>query len=290
MSIDRIRYFAAVVETKNLKRAAELVGISPPSMSKAMRVLEAELGCQLIHPDGRGIGITPKGMEVYQRSTALLEEYRNFFQNLKESGKTSPRIRIATFEVFSTYFISTFLGAEKDSSVFLLEKTPGQIEQAILGGLVELGITYLPAPDPALEYIEIGSFEMGIFGLKKWQNSPFQEIPFAVPVTELRIHSSNIDTLDMWPQKAPKRKIKFELELLETSLQVARQGLCVLHCPDFIVRLHNEQIRNEFQLTRLALPDGYRKAKPTKIFLVGKKGAIPTYLERKMAKCLRGLA
>ena len=73
MSIDRLRYFAAVVETRNLRRAAELVGISPPSMSKAIGVLEQELGLKLLYPEGRGIGITAKGLEVYRLAASLLE-------------------------------------------------------------------------------------------------------------------------------------------------------------------------------------------------------------------------
>ncbi|MGZ3686562.1 MAG: LysR family transcriptional regulator [Bdellovibrionota bacterium] len=44
MNIDRLRYFAAVVETRNLRKASELVGISPASMSKAISTLEGELG------------------------------------------------------------------------------------------------------------------------------------------------------------------------------------------------------------------------------------------------------
>src|SRR4051812_5399170 len=111
MSIDRLRYFAAVVETKNLRKAAEIVGISPPSMSKAISVLEAELGHQLIHPEGRGIGITQKGLDVYRTSTPLLEEYRRFHQQLKTPKSPALFLRIATFEVFSSYFAARFLTA-----------------------------------------------------------------------------------------------------------------------------------------------------------------------------------
>jgi DNA-binding transcriptional LysR family regulator len=290
MSIDKLRYFSAVVETKNLRKAAELVGISPPSMSKAISTLEEELGHKLIFPEGRGIGITAKGLEVYQHSASLLEEYRRFYERLKTGTPRSDKLRIATFEVFSSYFISTFLNQVNQSDVLLLELTPGKIEQAIRSGLVDVGITYLPAPDSALEYREIGSFSMSIYGKEKWKNTPFSEWPFVVPTTELRIHSSKIDSLDLWPRKAPKRNIKFQFELLETALQTTRMGLSVIHCPSFIVRLQNEQVKPSMQLTKLPPPPSYKEPKPTKMFLVGRKGASIDDLERKLAKFARSIS
>jgi DNA-binding transcriptional LysR family regulator len=289
MSIDRLRYFAAVVETRNISKAADIVGISPPSMSKAIAVLENELECKLIHPEGRGIGITPRGMEVYRLSSALLDEHRRFYQLLKEDERHSERVRIATFEVFSSYFLSLLFTKEPAWDVHLLEMTPGKIEQGILNGIVDLGITYLPSPDPALEYREIGSFQMGIFGLKKWESRPFNEWPFAIPTTELRIHSSEIDALDIWPKQAPKRMIKYQFELLETALQTSRRGLSVLHCPEFIVPIHNEQVKPSLQLVQLKAPLGYKPPKPVKALLCGKKGSSFLGLEGKFAKFMRSL-
>lgn len=284
-----MRYFAAVVETRNLRKAAHLVGISPPSMSKAISVLENELGHKLIHPDGRGIGITQKGLDIYRLSTSLLEEHRRFYDSLKESVEQSQQLRLATFEVFSSYFISAFLKTEPELEMLLLEKTPGSIEDAILFGAVDLGITYIPAPHNSLEYIEIGSFTMGIFGQNKWEKKPFEKWPFAIPTTELKIHSSDIDSLDMWPKSAPRRKIKYRFELLETALQTSREGLSVLYCPQFIIHLQNAQLKPTLQLLPLKLPPRCKIPSASKVYLVGRKGAIPINIERKLARFIRSI-
>src|SRR4051812_25916033 len=102
MNIDRLRYFAAVVETRNLRKAAELVGISPASMSKAISTLAGELGHELTRPEGRGIEITEKGLEIYRSSSALLEEFRRFQASASARVAPATRIRFATFEVFSS--------------------------------------------------------------------------------------------------------------------------------------------------------------------------------------------
>jgi hypothetical protein len=46
-----------------------------------------------------------------------------------------------------------------------------------------------------------------IFGLKKWTDKPFEEQPFAVPTTELRIYSSEMDSLDL--------NVRIELQYFE---------------------------------------------------------------------------
>jgi len=87
MSIDRLKYFATVVETKNLRKAAEIVGISPGSMSKAITTLEHELGHKLLCPDGRGISITEKGLEIYRMSATVLDEYRRFQYSVAQKDR-----------------------------------------------------------------------------------------------------------------------------------------------------------------------------------------------------------
>ena len=292
MNIDRLKYFAAVVEIKNLRKAAELVGIAPGSMSKAISVLAAELGVILLRPEGRGIEITADGLRVYKASVSLLEECRRFSENLTRSSSEAiqNKLRFGTFEVFSSYFMSSFLAAElPDRNTLVLELTPGEIEEAVADGLVEYGLTYLPSPRPQLDFIEVGHFEMGIFGLKKWQNHPFEEWPFAIPMTDIRIASSDQNSLDMWPVTLV-RKIKYEFEMLETALQTTRNGLSVLHAPAFIAELHNRSMTTDHKLVRLPAPKGYRAPKKIKIFLVVKKGSSNVNLiEGKLAHFLRTL-
>lgn len=290
MNIDRLRYFAAVVETRNLRKAASLVGISPASMSKAISTLAGEVGGELTRPDGRGIEITEKGLEIYRISSALLEEYRRFQQQASRPEKGDAKLRLGTFEVFSSYFLASFFENElPERPVLLLELTPGGIERAVLDGLVDFGLTYLPQADPALQFVEVGDFRMEIFGRPGWAGRPFAEWPFAVPTTELRIHSLSEDSLDLWPRGGPRRQVRYEFELLSTALLLAGAGKCVVHCPDFIARLHNNCSKSSHQLVPLGWPPGLRAGKKVTVYLVAKKAQSVEWLERKLAKHFRAL-
>ncbi len=68
--------------------------------------------------------------------------------------------------------------------VFVIERIPGQIEQAILNREVDLGITYAPVPNENLDFLKICQFEKKIFiregalaGVSTTHN------PFSAPMT-----------------------------------------------------------------------------------------------------------
>jgi len=294
MNIDRLKYFAAVVESKNLRKAAELVGIAPASMSKAISTLAADVGFELIRPEGRGIEITEKGLELYRSSATLLDEFRRFQERMSSAGAaaaTRSKLRLATFEVFSTHLLASFLGeALPEEEALVLELTPGKIESAINDGIVDYGLTYLPQPHERLEFTEIGGFRMAIFGREKWRKRPFTEWPFAVPTTEVRIHSQDYHSLDLWPTTRQPRRVKYQFEMLETALRLASLGHAVLHCPEFVVKLHNRVSRAEFTLEELPPPKNYRGPGLSRLYLVARKGdERKGRLERKLARFFRGL-
>ena len=61
MTLNQLRYFLAVAEHENYRRAAEKLYISQPSLSRSISSLEAELGVLLFDKNGRGIELTKEG-------------------------------------------------------------------------------------------------------------------------------------------------------------------------------------------------------------------------------------
>ena len=61
MDLRRLRLFLAVVDEGGFTRAAQAEFVSQPSVSQAIRELEAELGTPLFHRVGRGVTLTAAG-------------------------------------------------------------------------------------------------------------------------------------------------------------------------------------------------------------------------------------
>lgn len=74
MNFSRLRYFQAVATLESFRRAAEVLAISQPSLSRQIKVLEHECGAPLFLRLGNRIQLTPAGELLLDRSAALLSE------------------------------------------------------------------------------------------------------------------------------------------------------------------------------------------------------------------------
>ena len=81
----KLMYFATVVETGSLNRAARLLGVSQPALSTSMDRLEAEVGLPLLTRGSKGIVATRNGDVLYCHARLVSEEIRLAERNLRNT-------------------------------------------------------------------------------------------------------------------------------------------------------------------------------------------------------------
>jgi DNA-binding transcriptional LysR family regulator len=86
----KLIYFAAVVETGSLNRAAKLLRVSQPALSTSMDRLETELGMQLLERGPKGIVATKVGDILYCHARLIREEVQQAGRDLLDASD-SPR-------------------------------------------------------------------------------------------------------------------------------------------------------------------------------------------------------
>jgi LysR family nitrogen assimilation transcriptional regulator len=72
-----LRYFAKIVEAGSFSRAAALIHIAQPALSKQIAELEEEFGVTLLHRSARGITPTVAGEVLYQEALKLMRQVDN---------------------------------------------------------------------------------------------------------------------------------------------------------------------------------------------------------------------
>ncbi len=72
MDIRKLRYFLAVARDENMSRAAEQLHVTQPTLSKALRALEDELGKKLFTRHSFSIALTEEGVLLRDRAEDLV--------------------------------------------------------------------------------------------------------------------------------------------------------------------------------------------------------------------------
>ena len=288
MDIIRLKYFAAVAETGSMRKASELLHLTPSTLSRGIALLEDDFGVPLFNRVGRGIELSADGRRLYALSGKIIHDVEQLRSTMRVGKNPQTLLSIGSFEVFTTYCFGALVHSTLgEMNIRLLELTPGAIEQALLEDRIDVGITYAPAPHPDLDFLKIGTFDMGIFARKDLlPGKSGSELPFAVPVTALHGNVVGFKSLDGWPEDQFPRQNTYQCELLESSLELARQGKAALHCPKFIVRLHNAKVRSEFCLSERSLPKGMRSVVMTS-YVALRKGKEEDTAIKKLTKGLR---
>jgi DNA-binding transcriptional LysR family regulator len=290
METERLRYFSVIAQTESVRRASEILRVTPSALSKIVRQLEDELGVALVTPLGRGITLTREGRELARKSETIVDSVarlRDELRSAKEVSKAAP-LRIATFEVFSTYFLQSLEHADLgDRGLLLHEVIPGELEQVIEQDKADVGITYMPIAHPALEHIRIARIAMGVYKRKgAFEELPQEELPYVVPAYPLGGAPTRVKGLDGWPDDAYARKVRYEVTLLESALELCRQGRCAGYFPSFIVERHNRKYREEFALER-HLPTRAQPRCYADVFIVKRKDRVEDRDVKFVAKLIR---
>lgn len=292
MNLDRLRYFCVIAETGSLRRAAEMLRLSPAALSKALHVLEKEVGCPLTLPAGRGLVITDQGRILATSVQALLRELEFIRERVRENDQETRPLRLGSFDVFTTYFLSALLRRLGSTGAVVHELVAGHLERALVEREIDYGITYVPVPSAAVEHTEVATIEMGIFTrAEAFAGVPLDQIPFAVPVTPLSGAPDRIRGRDGWPDEAVPRQVVYQVTLVESALELCRQGLAAAYLPRFLVRLHNEQVLPAYQLVMLK-PQRRQDGKLLQIgqqpvYLARRRSEIEGRVFRELAKAIR---
>ena len=84
MKLEWIEYFVAIAKTESLTKTAEYFYLSQPTMSKAIRNLEEELGFELFVRKKTGMYLTAQGEQFFPYAEEIAKQYQMYRRNVLE--------------------------------------------------------------------------------------------------------------------------------------------------------------------------------------------------------------
>src|SRR5688572_4882160 len=154
MKLQQLRYLREVVRRGlNVSEAAEALHTSQPGISKQIRLLEDELGIQILVRHGkRVVALTEPGRLIVEIAERMLHDAENLRAVGREFGmEDTGTLRVATTPTQARYALPAVIRrlVERHPRVRLKlhESSPDQIVQLVTDGDVDVGIVTEPSPD-----------------------------------------------------------------------------------------------------------------------------------------------
>lgn len=87
MELRHFRYFLAVAKHKNFTRAAEQLGIAPPTLTRQIQDLESELGTRLFLRLQREVSLTDAGRALQMEAELTVRQFETAQLNAQRAGR-----------------------------------------------------------------------------------------------------------------------------------------------------------------------------------------------------------
>ena len=146
MTIQQLNYVITISEKGSLNKAAEVLYVTQPSLTSAIRELEKELGITLFNRGGKGVTLTNDGAEFIQYARQVVNQYDRLLEKYGKGGNLRKKFGIScqhySFAVKS--FVEMVKQFDTDEYEFAIResKTRDVIED-VAAGKSEVGILYL---------------------------------------------------------------------------------------------------------------------------------------------------
>lgn len=151
MDIRQLRFFVEVVRADGFSAAARAVHATQPTISKAVALLEEEIGMPLLERGRQGVRLTQAGEIVFRRAQAMLNERGDLRRELEElRGLHRGALRLGlpplgSDTLFAPLF-AAFRARYPGIDLHLLEQGSEALEESLRAGAIELGASLLPVP------------------------------------------------------------------------------------------------------------------------------------------------
>jgi DNA-binding transcriptional LysR family regulator len=241
MKLQQLRYLVAILESGSVTNAARLLGVSVPTVSKAVQRLEADVGTALLVPDGRSVAVTAAGRELATRAGRVLVEWQQLERAVADARDVHHTIRIASFAIFTTYFLGELVETVlAGHDVAVLSAIPGAVEEAVATATADIGFTYVANPVAGVKHVHVGTAPMVVAARtgSRHAGTAVDELPFAVPGANVAGAIVRQRNADGWPNDVDRR-VRFRVGGMETAIELVRRDEAVAYLPAFVLALHN---------------------------------------------------
>jgi len=156
MDLKQLEYFVNVVDLGGFSRAARVLRVAQPAISRQVRSLEVELRQNLLLRNGRGATPTEAGKRLLEHARGILQQVDRARRDVDETkGAPVGQIVVGLPPTVARHLtvpvVREFRYRYPRASLSIVEGLSSTIQEWLVVGRVDVGLVYNPNASPAVE-------------------------------------------------------------------------------------------------------------------------------------------
>ncbi|ABV94256.1 putative hydrogen peroxide-inducible genes activator [Dinoroseobacter shibae DFL 12 = DSM 16493] len=152
-TLRQLRFLAALDDTGNFSRAAELCHVTQSTLSTGLKELEERLGIKVAERTKQSVMMTPVGRDLAERARAILAQVQDFEQRAaRENAAGASVLRLGAIPTVGPFLMPRAMPllrrALPETKFYLREELTEPLVAGLLEGRLDLLLLALPHPLP----------------------------------------------------------------------------------------------------------------------------------------------
>ena len=160
MTLNQLEYFIQVAEHGSFSKAALVLSVAQPALSRQVRALETELRETLFLRNGRGVELTEAGRRLREHGHGILHLVTQAREDLSQHrneplGQIVVAMPPTRARMHTLALIEAFRASCPRARLVIMEGFSTHLTEWLMSGRADLALVYNPEPLPSLEILPL---------------------------------------------------------------------------------------------------------------------------------------
>jgi LysR family nitrogen assimilation transcriptional regulator len=261
MDLKQLESFVRVAQLGSFSKAALRLGLTQPTLSRQIRLLELELRHSLLHRNGRGVVLTPAGNVLLENAQAVLDSVARTRDNL-DALRSDPQGRVVVglpsriARLVTTSLVREFRARFPHASISVAEGGSAVLHEWLMQGQVDAALLFEAPQSSELELSLVCTEELVLVGPRFPRAKAVTEVPLAsigdYPLIVPRSPNATRHVLEFSARRMGVRlRIAAEVDTLQNILELVAERMGYGVVPAGAVATRD---RDRFSIARISGP------------------------------------
>ena len=218
MDLKQLDYFVHVAELGSFTRAASVLRVAQPALSRQVRALEVELRQTVLERNGRGVTLTPAGNRLLGHARGILQQVQRARQDLEDqrgaaAGLLSIGLPPSVGRTLTAPLVEAFREHFPKAQVSMVEGLSTYTLEWLLQGRIDCAVVYNATPSAAIDLLPVLDEALYLVSARGKQRRSAQLVGRPAALADVASHELVI------PSRPHAMRMRLETALAQAGLK-----------------------------------------------------------------------